>query len=192
MNITVSTAPTKQPLLVSDVKRHLQIEHTADDKYIEDLIKAATATLERYTGRAFMQQTITLDLDAYEAQGPITLKRAPFSSLTSFSYYDSSGNSNTVAATQYYVSGTDPAIVVAQDGGWELHRTYKALTLVYVAGYGASRSDVPAPLRQAIRVLVADMWNNPESMKLESRSSSFPTPLPTSAKALASPYRLLV
>lgn len=188
LSIVLSDSDT-EPITAADAKTHLQIEHTADDSYITLLITAARTRLERWLGRALMEQTITLDLDAWEAQGPIVLPRAPFSSLTSFVYYDSDGNSTAVDSTTYYVSGDDPASVVPQNGGWLIKRGYKSHRIVYVAGYGDEATNVPEDLRQALRVMVADMWNNPESMKLESRSSSFPTALPTAALNLAAPYR---
>jgi len=191
MNISFAQAVSrKDPLLLSEVKEHIGVQHTEDDAYLRSILRAATRRAESYTGRKFVNETITLDLDAQEAIAAFYLPYAPLSSLTSFVTYtsDSDTTGTAVPATNYRVDGDNPARVVAIDGGWNLYRAYKAARLVYVAGYGSSGEDVPDDLLHAIKVLCADMYMNQESAKLETRTQLNANLLPTAARTLLQPY----
>lgn len=187
MNIIVSTAPVKQPLLLSEAKEHLQVVHERDDNYIRSLIRAATLWAESYVGRKFITQTLTVELDASEATGSIQLPYSPVISLTSFSTYDTEGVATAVSSEYYYLSGTNPAFLVPNNGGWGLYRVRKAAQAVYVVGYGATGASMPDDIIHALKVIVADMYHNQEST---SQSTSIVT-VPMSAKALLGPHRVL-
>lgn len=187
MNITVSTAPTKQPLILSEARDHLQVTHDRDDNYISSLIRAATRIAESYTGRKLITQTLTVELDSHEAHGVIQLPYAPVSSLTSFSTYDTDGTATAVDSTLYYLSGTNPAFLVPNNGGWSLYRTHKAAVLVYVVGYGSSGTSLPDDITHALKIIVADLYHNKESVT----DKLALVEVPMSAKALLGPNRVL-
>jgi uncharacterized phiE125 gp8 family phage protein len=187
MNITVSTAPVKQPLLLSEAKEHLQVVHDRDNNYIGSLIRAATLWAESFTGRKFITQTLTVELDASEATGSIQLPYSPVSTLTSFSTYDTEGTLTAVLSDYYYLSGTDPAFLVPNNGGWGLYRVRKAAQAVYVVGYGASGASMPDDIIHALKIVVADLYHNQESVTDKLALSK----VPMSAEALLGPYRVL-
>lgn len=191
MNVTITTAAATDPIRLDEAKTHLQVQHKRDDGYIRSLIKAATRTAENYTGRKFINTTLTVLLDAHESISPIHLPYSPLSSFTSMSYFNTDGTTTTVDSGYYYTNGTDPAYVVANDGGWSIYRAYKAIQIVYVAGYGATGASVPEDIRHAIKMIVADLYNNQESAKLETRTQLNANEVPYSAKALLEPYRIL-
>jgi len=47
-----TTSPGSEPLIVSEVKDHLRVDHDDDDNYIDGLIKAARQFVEKRTGIA--------------------------------------------------------------------------------------------------------------------------------------------
>ena len=47
-----------------------------------------------------------------------------------------------------------------------------SLTVTYVAGYGDASSDVPASIRQAVRLVLSDMYHNRSDFVKEKYSAS--------------------
>ncbi len=54
----VTTAATTYPISLTEAKSHLKVDTSADDTYIESIIKAATQLSEEYTNRFFINTTI--------------------------------------------------------------------------------------------------------------------------------------
>lgn len=187
MTITVSTAAAVEPLTLAEARLHLQVQHTDDDAYIQTLIGVARSVAEAYTQRAFIQRTVSVDLDSNEAQSPITLPLGKLQSVSSFTYYDADGNGTSVTSSDYYIAATNPGRLVAKNAGWGVMRDYKALTIAYVVGYGSTASSVPDDIRHGIRVILADLWHNESSDSMMGDAY----PIPKIAKLLLSPYRLL-
>lgn len=190
MNVTITTAATRDPILLGEAKEHLQVEHTRDDRYIRSLIRAATAWAESFTGRKIINTTLTVLFDANEISGRFQLPYAPVSSITSFKVFNTDGTEETVSTDYYYQSGDNPGYIVPEDGGWSLYRPWKAGEVVYVAGYGTSGKAVPDDMLHAIKMIVADLYHNPESAKLETRTQLNPNEIPFSARALLEPFRI--
>src|SRR6056297_1251412 len=125
------------------------------------MIEMARRTVEKYTRRAIINQTLKLTLCRFPlGNAPIELPRPPLSSVTSVAYIDYQGNSQTL------VDGTDYQTVLNSSPGRitpEVNETWpttessreEAVTVTYVAGYGASRDSVPEDIRGICLELVA-------------------------------------
>ena len=118
-----------------------------------------------------------MDFDADEAASPISLPIGPLGAVSAVVYYDSDGTSNTVATTDYYVAGTHPARLVAQNSGWYRYRTTKAVRVTYTAGYGADGTYVPDDLMHALKIIVHGLWTDPLAKDI-----------PMAARFLMDPY----
>lgn len=168
----VSTAPTAEPLDLSEIRNHLLEVGGGRDDAIESYAKAARVALELWSGRQFMKATYTLLLDdfpsssSYSAgsrEGHILLPRPPLQSVTSVSYTDTDGDSQTVATTVYGVDTTsEPGRIYLKEGqSWpsDVLAQPQSVTVVYVAGYSSSatvatqRAAVPENVKHAIRLL---------------------------------------
>jgi len=192
MEVQVTTDPVKLPLDVKAARVHLQIEHTDDDAYIQALIRAATNIAQTITHRKFITQTLTLYLDASEMASPIKLPYPPQQSLTSFEYYDSDRTATTVDSTGYDAIGTNSMRIVSKNGGWQNHQAYQSHKIVYTTGYGLTGESVPDDIIHAIKIIVADLWNNPESSKKEMGTQLTSDQIPFVARTLLEPYRVLI
>src|SRR3990172_9406936 len=104
MALALVTAPATEPVTRTEAKVHLRIESavTADDTLIDRLIIVARQLGEAHTGRAFITQTWDLKLDAFPA-GRIRLPKAPLSSISSVTYLDTNGASQTWDSGDYLV-----------------------------------------------------------------------------------------
>jgi uncharacterized phiE125 gp8 family phage protein len=159
MSLTVTTAPTVEPISVSDVKCNLGIEEHDDDAEIASRIEAVRDAAQGVLWSALLTQTLTLKIDR-GFPSCIVLPRAPLQSVTSVAYVDQNGDSQTLAADQYTVdSSSRPGrIVPAYNVTWPVTRyVIQAVTVVFVAGYGSTRSTVPAEVRRALIATASNM-----------------------------------
>ena len=136
-------------------------------------IKAATAQVEAYLNRALLTQTIKFQADyfpnaiggysmlSYNArskQNFFTLPRPKLQSVTTFKYYSTLNVLTDFSSSNYYVDSiSEPSRLVLNDSAfWPTDaRRYAAIEIVYNAGYGSLRADVPSAIREAIKLQVA-------------------------------------
>lgn len=178
--LVVVTAPTSEPIAVSDLIQHLRLDADTDETEMEAYIAMAREWCENYTGRAFVNRTLRLSIDGIsdvdEALwegwkiGPdmtlkkrdIQLPKPPLVSVTSVTTYDDADNATVFAASSYYVdNAAEPGRVVLRTGStWPTAlRVGNAVEIVYVAGYGAAAA-VPAPIKFACKAIAAWMYEN--------------------------------
>ena len=163
----ITTEPTVEPVSVNDLADELRLDDDQNIPSLAILAKAARIAVERATRRALINQTITAVWDCWPKSGDwFTLERAPFSSLTTFQYLNTSKVWTDVTSTYYSTdSVTDPArIFVRADQSWPENKIDEPASVkaVYVAGYGATKESVPDALRQAIMSIAIDLYEHPE------------------------------
>lgn len=174
---TVTVAPAAEPITTADAKTHLRVAHADEDSYIDTLVKTAREKVEADTRSKLITQTLRLDLDRFPNGSFLELPFPPLQSVTSITYTDSDGNANqTFASGNYQV---DTAALVgrvrlAADGtaSWPTTQAndLQAVQVTYVAGYGASGSDVPASLVHAMQLLVGHWYGIREAVLVGSIS----------------------
>lgn len=163
-SVAVSVAATIDPVTVIEAKKHLNLDHTDDDAYIEDLIAAATDAAQAFTNRQFITATLIQRLDYFPDE--IRVPRPPLIAVASIAYVDSAGASQTLAASEYQVdTAQQPGRIRPAYGKyWPAVRsdTYNVVTVTYTAGYGATAASVPKRIRQAIKAIVAMLYEHRE------------------------------
>ncbi len=117
--------------------------------------------------------------------------RSPLSSVTSIGYVDSNGDSQTFSSDDYDVDTTsEPGrIALAYGEVWPTTRSdINAITLTYVAGYGATAASVPEGIKTAIKQLVCHWYDHRETVTI---SNVVPREIPLAVNALLWPYKVL-
>ena len=169
-------APAVEPITVDEAKAHLKVSHASQDTYIEALIAAAReqiAGVNGWLGRCLVEETFDLKLDFFPAC--IQIPMAPLRSVTTITYRDSNGDSQTLDPSLYQVFGVGAsmggAIQPAYEQSWPT--TYdvpEAVTVRFVAGYagdGLSPEDlaanVPAPIKAALKLLVKQAFDDKDA-----------------------------
>lgn len=189
-SLKVTSAPATEPVTVSQAKRHLRIDWTDDDEYIQDLISAAREWLESRTSRALITQSL---------QGVWTLPKSPESKIRGL--YASLGQELTFwlprtplqtvttceiekdldvwqslnLTTDYVVDAdNDPQRVWLRASAISYWAPTGALInfmgvyaprvrITYTAGYGATSTNVPANFRRALLQAIAYLYENREA-----------------------------
>lgn len=163
---------------------------TADDTYVSSLILAARLRAESFTQRALITQTWDAYWDDFPVGEDIEIPINPLQSVTSLTYTDVDG------VTQPLVENTDfvvdsksvPAWIVLPVGCyWPTPmETPNAVKLEFVAGYGLNETDVPEPIRVALRHWVAHWFEN----RIPYDQASKVAAVPETGLALLWPYRI--
>lgn len=200
MTLVLVEGPEIEPVTLTSVKDHLAIDTSDFDALLHGYILAVRQHLDGRDGilrRALVRQTWDLKLRAFP--DILELPLPPLQSVTSISYVDTNGSTQTLATDGYQVAGvggSQPGYIVPAFGGsWPATRDMpEAVTVRFVCGYpddGGSPPDlvanIPEAIRTAIMSMIADLWSNRETVSVD---QSFAVPMPTSAKALLTPYRV--
>lgn len=184
MGYRLVTAPASDPVTLAEAKAQLRVDASDEDALITSLIKAATAYLDGrqgILGRCLMTQTWELTLDAFPADGDIEIPLGPVASVTSVTYVDTAGATQTVSDVNYYLDNTSVSAWVIPQATWPTTMdAANAVTVRYVAGAAAA----PLPIKQAILLLVAHWYENRQPVNAGQAEE-----LPFAVNALIAPYR---
>lgn len=163
-----TTPPTITPVSVDDIKSHLRIDHASDDDLLQEYLNAATQAVENYVHRQLITATFKQYRDAFPSSGMIILDRPPLLTVTSITYTDTDGATQTWPTNQYTVVADAILgyVVPSYDSsGFPSTRDVpNAVTITYTAGYGATAASVPASIRQIIRNWTGDMYAKRETI----------------------------
>lgn len=178
MSLSLVTAPALEPITMADAKLHCKVDTTLEEPLFGPWITAARQYAETFTHRALLTQTWDLKLDRFPC-GAIELPCPPVQSVTSVTYLDTAGASQTWSSSLYE---TDlPAGPQAMPGRLQpvygevyplTREVFNAVTVRVVCGYGAAPSSVPALLREALLMLVARMYEKREARIVEGEVST--------------------
>ena len=166
MHLETTTAPVGDIISLQEAKEHLNLEHTGDDDLVETIVADVTARYDGITGimgRALRTQTVVLYLDAWPSE--IMLPLPPFQSITSVTYTDSDGNSQTLAADQYRTTMRNGVtyIIPAYNVTWPTVRgDTDCIQITWVCGYGSKA--VPGPIKRAMLLEVGDAYEHRETV----------------------------
>ena len=198
MKYRVTTPPTSEPVTLEEARTHLRIEpygsppEHPDDTYITTLITVAREFCEQYLERALVTQTITSVTNAFSKS--LVLPNAPIQSVTSITYVDENGVTQTLPETVYELDTYDNKIRLQYDQQYPKTRPQEdAVTITYVAGYTNGESPdiypLPAPVKAAMLLLIGNQYENRQQDVLGNTRISFNS-LPLGVYNLLQPYRL--
>lgn len=157
--------PPVEPVTLDEAKRFLRVDHDDEDTLIQTLIASARETLEARLNVAMIRRAMQA---SFAAGGEICLPRWPVASV------------DTVLA--------DGVITPNYQADLRKRPTTVNVTscdhveIAFTAGYGHDPSDIPAPLRQAMLLMIARGY--------EDRGEDAGT-VPLMVDALTMPYRVV-
>ena len=180
MSLTISSGPAAEPVTLAEAKSHLRVDHSEEDALITSLILAARIQAETHTKLAFVDQTFVYKIDRFPPNGPVDslliLPRSPLDSVSSVTYLDTAGDSQTLATSVYEVdtASLPGRIRLKFDQVWPNTRTHpEVVTITFIAGYGTLTS-VPENIKAAIKLLVANYYEQRAPVVVGTTASEIP------------------
>ena len=167
MFLVRKTAPAVTAVDLTTVKQHLRISNTASDTWLTSAIALAGEILDGPNGRlrrALATQTWYQYREEFPCDDEWRLPLPPLQSVTAVTYLDLDGTRQTVSAASYNVTTPDGAageIELLTGYSWpaDVLDRDDAVRVEFVCGYGAA-SDVPAPIRHAMLLIISDLFAN--------------------------------
>jgi uncharacterized phiE125 gp8 family phage protein len=187
MTAALITPPALEPVSLADAKAHLRVGDDADDALIGAAITAARIHVEAATRRVLIEQEWRIYRDDWPASRLVPIAIGPLISVDAVTVYDAGGEPTELDADAYEVDlvsmpGRLKVAADAVDPG----RAVNGIEVDVTAGYGASSVEVPAPLRQAILMLVAHWYEHRAAAGFNEASAV----APLGVEALIAPYRV--
>ena len=171
MRITTTTAPTVEPVTLTEVKKHLRLAttdaeaaaYTSEDDLLNRLITVARTQAEQETGRAFITQTKTYYLDAWPDE---TFIRLPYPTLQSatvtYQLEDDEDYDETLSTVDTDIVSEPGRVVLQPNESWPSGTLYtdRPIKIVYICGYGDEAADVPENIKSAMLLKISDLYEN--------------------------------
>ncbi|HWA18964.1 MAG TPA: head-tail connector protein [Devosia sp.] len=201
MALTIVTPPASlAELMLDSIIDHLSASietgesptpAVPDQAYMLSLTEAAVALLDGPSGklgRCLLTQSWKRTLD-HCFPAIIELVLPPLQTVDSIKCCDDAGELQTLSPSAYRVTGVGSwltEIAPAYGTSWPSTR-YQAATIevTFTAGYGGTAEDVPAPILQAIRYLVAHWYENRAAVERTAFAA-----VPYGVESMLAPYRV--
>ncbi len=186
MSAILLAAPAAEPVSLAEAKAFLRVEHNDDDAVIAALIAGSRIHIEAQTRRAMVTQHWRLSFDSWPEDGRVAVVPAPLQELTAARVYDFNNVAHAVDVQNFVPDLGTSALAFAPWAVPAPGRLAAGIALDVTLGYGAAGTDVPEPLRQAVRQLTAHWYENRGLAAIGTV-----TVLPSMVAALIAPYRML-
>lgn len=149
MNPRRTVEPTEEPVTLSEIKTHLRISGCDDDLALKQYLKSAREEAENHIDETLMESTWEYRLDEFPDE--ICLPMGPIQSISSISYVDTDGATQTFSDYQFNREGK---LKPAYGEEWpETRDQYDAVTITYVAGE-SDADRIQDDIKQAIKLMV--------------------------------------
>jgi uncharacterized phiE125 gp8 family phage protein len=182
------TQPAVEPVTLAEAKAHLRVDTADDDTYITGLVRAAREWVEQYLDRTLVNTQWVMRFDRFPPDGTldIELPRPPMvasgtATAVALTFTFENGDTSTYSTASFRVdrASTPGAVKTLYGQTWPPHlQDDNAISVTWWAGYGASGSDVPQGVKNAMLLYVHELY--------EKRGNGEP---PAAAKALLDAYR---
>lgn len=166
MRLTLMRAPSTDVITLEEAKLHMRVDTDDDDMLISGLIRTATAKIDGRNGslgRCLLVQQYRFSISAFYDE--IVLPLPPVLSVDDINYVDSSGMPRSLDAGTYRVAGLGDeegaSVCRARSVAWPCTAGVPdAVQITFTAGFGETAAEIPYPIRQAILMHVAHLYDN--------------------------------
>ncbi len=183
------TSPAVEPISVTDVKTFLRFDNTHEDVLIGSLITTARLYVENKINRKLISQDCLLYLDKISKTRLLDIVVGPIQTVTQIQIYNANNSPTLIAPDSYELDLISyPARLFQKQADWAQEtRKFNAIEITMRIGYGDNSTDVPEPIRQAMRILVAHWFERREPVILGSSAVH----VPETVVSLLTPYMMV-
>ncbi len=186
MTLILVAPPVAEPVVLGDAKAFLKVDHEDEDTLIGTLIAAARLHVEAAVRRVLVRQEWRLVLDGWPARRTVEVPLSPVISIDAITVYDADGEPAVLPETAYVADVTSTPARILVRGTVPVGAAFNGIEIDFTAGFGAEADDVPAPLRQAVMMLVAHWYELREPVSFGGATQTVPHGL----EALLAPWRV--
>ena len=177
--------PAVEPVSLATAKAHLREVGTDQDDLIAIYIEAARRHVEQTTGVRCITQGWQLVLDEFPSEG-LPLPGYPLVSVQAIAYIDPDDVAQSITVGDLVVNTAGRPGVIYYPAGWPATKDREGVvTIDYTVGFGGAATDVPADLRNAILLLVGDLFENRQGQQKETLADN------PAVASLLWPYRVM-
>jgi uncharacterized phiE125 gp8 family phage protein len=188
VRLRVVTPPAAEPVTLAEAKAHLRLESAEDDTYVSALIQAARQHVEEVCWRGVVTQTREAVLEGFPDCEAVELPGGNLGAVSSVVYVDVDGAEQTLATSAYEADtvSVPGRLVLAYGASWPSTRSqWNAVRVRYTVGWEVA--DVPMPIRQAVLLLVGQMYEH----RVPEITGTIVSGVSFAVDALLAPYRLV-
>lgn len=169
MGLKVITEPTEEPVDLEETKLWIRYTQSLQDDVITALITAARRYVESWTNRTLVTTTYEYYVEDFARCSPqeIQIPKSTINSITSITYVDSNGDTQTLAASVYGFDNVSPinTVFLLPEQSWpDVQVQPNAVKITFPAGYGLAAA-VPEDIKTAIKMMVGLMYEHREAMQ---------------------------
>lgn len=178
MGLILTSAASAEPITLAEAKAQCRVDTSDDDSLFGIYIAAARGKAEQLTGRRLITQTWAQTLDAFPAaDDPILLEVSPVASISSLTYVDTAGATQTLSSGAYVLDkGRAVARLTPLPGtDWpSADDRPNAVTVTMVCGYGTAGTDVPSDIRSWLLLTIGFLYTQREAIDVTGKTSELP------------------
>ena len=178
------SGPVIEPLSLPEAKSWLKIDTNEEDNLVLALITSARLVIETHAGIQMNTQSWRIVMDRWPDTATLALPLRPLISIDAIRIFDAGGTAATVDQADYLldIAGAQPRLHFIKHPPHP-GQPLAGIEIDAVSGFGSAAIDVPEPLRQAMRLLMARWYENRGDASEDARS------IPRPVAALVSSWR---
>ena len=174
-----------QIVSTADLKTHLRVTYSDDDTYIASLEKAAVHMIEEYCNIFLLETTLRQYGNTFKDLN-ILFKSHIINGSYDVKYKKASSWVDFTTSTELVQHIKPPRVYMNEDATEPTtDDIFQAWRCDYIVGYNETQY-IPEPIIQAIKITVADMYENRQSVIVGKIVSE----IPKTAQYLMNPYKI--
>jgi uncharacterized phiE125 gp8 family phage protein len=200
MHLVQTADAALEPLSLADAKLHCYIDISATDSLVTALIAVARRWVEQFCLNSLITQSWTVTYDYRDTREGswinkrvLRLPQSPIQSITAITTYDKDNNATVFDSSNYRLSGD--RVVLNDDDAWPTNlRLYDSLQIDFKAGFGDAAINVPPNIVLAMKMLVAQWYEQRGSITddMMMKGNVEMIPVPFGVTSLLSKYKIPV
>jgi uncharacterized phiE125 gp8 family phage protein len=159
------------PVTLAAAKAHVRADSDDDDALLSGMIAGATGYAERFLGRALVEQTFNLTLDAFPTGGrPIVVPRPPLIEVLGIFVLDADDVEEELTGFRVDTA-QHPGRIFPPAANWPTGTRPAGIRIAYRAGYirmegspPAAVGDIPADIHAALLLYVGSLYLQRETL----------------------------
>jgi len=179
------TSGVTSGVTLAEAKGWLKVESDDEDTLIQALIDTAFMQVSQYTGRTFQAGAWETEFDYFPSKLKLDVMPIDITSIV-VSYSDENDVDQVLDASEYFVRDPGPDDFATIDFNGTMPNLYNKENAVVVA-YDAGYDSLPAPVKTAILMQVATMFENRQTEIIGAST----TEITNGARSLLFPYKML-